>query len=284
MAPVDFILNLGGLLLWLNWLSVHFDPVAANPPISLTGTLKKAGPSGPRRWRFAAGLGALLLIRAWIYREISPEMNWTPKLDLVFTSIPFRADYFGHMLLFSIVSFSLALAVFYLWLLLLSAANHRLPDSDPNQRLVRVLLKWIERWPNSIKLVLPLVSGALFWAALHPVFALLGIVPEAKSGGQLFGQAAIMGAASYLSWKYLIAGILLLHLINSYVYLGEHPFWNYISATARNLLAPVRWIPLRFGKMDLLPVAGIALIFLASEFLAHPPPRLKHWLYESLPF
>lgn len=284
MAPVDFIVNLGGLLLWLNWLSIHLDPVAANPAISLTGTLRKASPSGFRRWKFAAGLGALLLIRAWIYRALSPELNWTPKLDLVFTSIPFRADYFGHMLLFSVVSFSLALAGFYSWLLLLSAANHRLPDTDPIQKPVRVLLKWIERWPNPIKLALPLVLGGLFWLALHPVFALLGIVPEAKSGGQLSGQAAIMGATAYLSWKYLIVGVLLLHLINSYVYLGENPFWSYISVTARNLLAPLRWVPLRFGKMDLLPVAGIALVFLASEFLCHPPPKLRHWLYQSLPF
>ena len=27
MAYVDFILNLAGLLLWLNWRSIRFDPL-----------------------------------------------------------------------------------------------------------------------------------------------------------------------------------------------------------------------------------------------------------------
>jgi uncharacterized protein YggT (Ycf19 family) len=290
MALIDFILNLAALFLWLNWLSIHFDPLARTPAASLVGTLKKADPSGPRRGKFLAGLAALLLIRAWIYCQIITAVSWTPKINLVFTSLPFRGDYFTHMLLFSLLGFLLVLADFYLWLLLLSVANSRVPDDDPLQRVVRLLLKWIERWPNPVKLLLPALSGGVFWLALHPVLARLAIVPGIKSTAQLFEQAALIGMGAYLDWKYLIAAILLLHLLGSYVYFGEHPAWNFIHLTARNLLSPLRWLPLRFGKVDLLPLAGIALVILAPEFLSRPPqwpPQLVYfnqWLCKLLPF
>ncbi len=286
MALIDFILNLAALFLWLNWLSVHFDPLARTPTASLVGTLKKADPSGPKRAKFLAGLAALLFVRAWIYCQISETASWTPKINLVFTSLPFRSDYFTHMLLFSLLGFLLVLADFYLWLLLLSVVNRRVPDADPLQRLVRLQLVWIESWPVSIKLLLPVVFGCLFWITLHPVLARLAIVPGIKSATQLLAQAALIGLGTYLDWKYLIAAILFLHLLGSYVYFGEHPAWNFINLTARNLLSPLRWLPLRFGKVDLLPLVGIALVILAPELLSHPP-QLAHfdqWLFRHLPF
>ena len=63
-------------------------------------------------------------------------------------------------------------------------------------------------------------------------------------------------------WKYFIVGILLLHLLNSYVYFGNHPFWNFVNATARNLLYPLRWLPLRVGKVDFAAVGRqLRLVF-----------------------
>jgi len=113
--------------------------------------------------------------------------------------------------------------------------------------------------------------GGLLWLALHPLLAQLAIVPETKSNGQLLEQAAVLGLGTYLAWKYLIVGILVLHLLNSYVYLGNHPVWNFVNATARNLLSPLRWAPLRLGKVDFLPVAAIALVFLVTEPLSRLP-------------
>ena len=290
MPLINFILNLTALFLWLNWLSIHFDPLARTRAASLVGTLKKADPSGPRRGKFLAGLAALLFVRAWIYCQISAGLSWTPKINLAFTSLPFRGDYFTHMLLFSLLGFLLVLADFYLWLLLLSVANRRVPDADRLQNLVRLLLKWIERWPNPVKLLLPLAFGSLSWLALHPVLVRLAIVPEIKSTAQLFEQAVLIGVGTYTDWKYLIATVLLLHLLGSYVYFGEHPVWNFINLTARNLLALLRWLPLRFGKVDLLPLAGIALVILVPELFSHPPrwlpqlARFNQWFYRLLPF
>ncbi len=44
MALIDFILNLAGLLLWLNWRSVRLDPLGKRTPATLIGTLRRAEP------------------------------------------------------------------------------------------------------------------------------------------------------------------------------------------------------------------------------------------------
>ena len=280
MALIDFILNLAALLLWLNWLAVHFDPLAKAAAASLIGTLRKADPIGPKRWKFLACLLLLLLGRAMAYWQIGATLHWVPRLELGIIDLSFRSDYLGRMLVFSFLSFACMLGGFYLWVLLLSVVNARVPDTDPLQKLVRLHFKWVENWPRLIKLLLPFLLGGLFWLALHPILTWLGIVPASKSTGQFFEQAALIGAATYLAWKYLIVGILLLHLLNSYVYLGNHAFWNFVNATARNLLFPLRWLPLRFGKVDFLPLIGIALVFLITETCS----RLPTQFYRLLPF
>src|SRR3954470_23795001 len=105
MPLIDFILNIAGLLLWLNWLSINFDPLNRATAASLIGTLKKADASGPKRWKFLAGLVSLLLLRALIYWQVGAAVNWTPSLQLGFVDLSFRSDYLGRMLLFSLFSF-----------------------------------------------------------------------------------------------------------------------------------------------------------------------------------
>ncbi len=287
MAPLNLALDLAGLALWLNWIAIRFDPLARAQAASLVATLKKADPVRSRRWRLVAGLLAFLALRGIVYWEIGGAMDWTPGLDLGIIHLSFRNDDLGLMLLFSLLSFGLTLAVFYLWLLVLSVVNRRVPDADPLQKLVRLHLKWVERRPPSVKVFLPFLVGGLLWLALHPMLARLAMVPETRSSLQLFEQAAFMGAAVYLAAKYLIVGILVIHLVSSYVYLGNHPIWNFVNASARRLLLPLSWLPLRVGKVDFLPLVGIALVFLATEFFSHPPawpPGLRPWFYHHLPF
>jgi uncharacterized protein YggT (Ycf19 family) len=286
MALIDSILNLAALLLWLSWLSLRFDPMAQASAATLAGTLKKADVSGPKRWMLPGALVALLVIRALIYWEVGPAVEWTPSLKLGAITIPFRSDFLDFMLLFSTLGFLLTLAVFYFWLLLLSAANRGMPDTDPLQKLVRLHLGWIERWPGVIKLVLPFWGAGLLWLALHPLLAHLGVIPPTETPSQLVAQAVVIGGLSYLGWKYLIVGILLLHLLNSYVYLGNHPFWGFISASARHLLAPLRWLPLRFGRVDFSPVLGITLVLLVTESVASLPTTkfYREVLYKVTPF
>ena len=287
LTLVHFILNLVALLLWLNWLSMSPDAMPRTAAKSLLGTLKKAGPRGLGRWKFLAAIALLLLVRAVSYWRLGPTLKWTPRLDWGVINVTFRADDFTQLLLFSLLGFLLTLAVFYLWLLLLSLVNRSVPDTDPLQKLIRHYFKWFERWPAWLKLLLPLFIGGLFWLALHPVFTGLAIIPGSKSTVQLCEQAVVIGLGSYLAWKYLIVGMLLLHLVNSYVFLGNHPFWNFVNATARNLLRPLHGIPARVGRVDFLPLIGLALLFLVTEFLANPPawpPALRPWFYRLMAF
>jgi len=266
VSIIDFILNLAGLLLWLNWRSFGADPLSKTTPATLAGTLRRAEPQRLKGWHLLAGLGVLLLLRAILYWQIGPAVNWTPSLRLVAIAISFRSDFLDRMLLFSGLSFGMALAVFYLYLLLLSLASHDSVDLNPLQRFLRVQLGWVGRWPAPLKVLLPLVLGMSFWLILNPVLARLNIIPASISGTQRVEQALLIGVGSYLAWKYLIGIILFLSLLSSYVYLGNHWFWNFVAMISRNLLAPLRWIPLRLGKVDFAPIAGMVVVFILAEF------------------
>jgi len=266
VSLIDFILNLAGLLLWLNWRSFGADPLNKTTPATLGGTLRRAEPQRLKGWHLLAGLVVLVLLRALLYWQIGPAVNWTPNLRLVAIAISFRSDFLDRMLLYSGLSFGMALAVFYLYLLLLSLASGHSVDTNPLERFLRVQLGWIGRWPAPLKLLLPLVLGSSFWLILNPVLAKLNIIPASISGTQRGEQALLIGLGSYLTWKYMIGVILFLSLVSSYVYLGNHWFWNFVAVTSRNLLAPLRWIPLRLGKVDFAPIAGMVVVFIMAEF------------------
>ena len=282
MGLTNFILNLAGVLLWLNWRSIRFDPLVKTSPATLAGTLRRAEPSRLKRWHLLAGLGALLLLRALLYWQIGSAVDWTPNFHpgSIDVAIPFRSDGWWRMLLFSGLSFAVTLGVCYLWLLLLSLVNRPAADSNVLQKLVRMHLGWVDRWPWPLKLLLPLVVSLLCWYLLSLLLSRLGIIPPALSRTHRLEQALVIGLGSYLSWRYLIGGLLALHLVGSYVYLGDQPVWSFIGLTGRNLLVPLRRVHLRLGKVDFAPVVGIALVFLAAELAE----RGLTGLYQHLPF
>ena len=182
------------------------------------------------------------------------------------------------MLLFSIFSFGLMLGVFYLWLLLLSILAG--PEPLPFHRLVRMPLGGIDRWPRGVKFLLPLMVTAAFWWLASWLLAWLQVIPQPVSPAHRIEESLVIGLGSYLAWKYLIGALLVLHLLNSYIYFGKHPFWSYVNAEAQTLLSPLRAVPLRAGKVDFAPVVGIVLVFLAAELAG----RGLVLLYGKLPF
>jgi uncharacterized protein YggT (Ycf19 family) len=228
--------------------------------------LRRAEPSRLRRWHLLAVLGGLLLLRALFYWQIGSASKpvWAGTLDLNIIAPSFLSNSLGRMLLFSIFSFGLTLGVFYLWLLLLSV----LEGPEPIRQLVRIQLGGIDRWPRWMKLFLPLTVMALLWWLASWVLTLtwLGsIVPHPVSAAHRIEESLVIGLGSYLSWKYIVGVLLALHLLNSYIYFGKHPFWSYVNAEARTLLWPLRAVPLCVGKVDFAPVAGIVLVFLFAE-------------------
>jgi len=266
MGVIDFILNVAGVLLWFNWRSLGFDPLAQSRAATLVGTLRRAEARPQRRWHYLLALLALLYFRALLYWEIGPSVAWIPSLKLGAIAIPFRSDIFLRACLFSILSFGISLAVSYLWLLLMSLANGREAEPDPVQRMVRMHLGLVDRWPWPVKLLVPVLVAGLFWVGLSPLLAKWKMVPAPVSIAHLLEQAGALGLAAYLTWKYLLAGVLALYLLSSYVYLGHHALWNFLALTGKNILAPIRFIPMRFGKVDIAPILGVTLVFVGSEF------------------
>jgi uncharacterized protein YggT (Ycf19 family) len=279
MGFIDFILNLAGLLLWLNWRAIGFAQRAQPPRVSLVGTLKRPEVKEGSRWTSLLGLLGLLLVRALFYRQIGSGVDWTPSLDLGAISLHFRSDYLSRMILFSGVSFFLMLGTIYSWLLLLSVVNRSVPDSDFFQKLVRLHLGRVERWLAPIKLLLPVATATVLWVALRGTVLGMGMIPGNVSTAHLWQEAFLIGTATFFAWKTLILGFLGLYVLSSYVYLGNHPFWNFVSETSRNMLKPLRVVPLQFGKFDLAPLIGIGVVVV----LAHFGARELTWFYRQLP-
>jgi uncharacterized protein YggT (Ycf19 family) len=270
MGLLDFLLNLAALLLWLNWRAIRFDPLAKTSAASLVGTLKRAEPRPSRGWPFPAGLAVLLLLRAFVYWQIGTEVNWTPQLDLTIVSLAFRNDplHFVPVLLYSWLSFGRTLLVCYFWLLALALINRGSLEPDPFQRMLRLYLGRVTRWPWPVQALLPLLVVAGVWTALHPLLVRCAIASPVRDLVHLLEQGLLLGVGLYLSLKYLLPVFLLLHLVASYVYLGNNSFWAFVNATSSNLLAPLRRLPLRVARIDLAPVAGAVLVL----FLLHVVP------------
>ena len=113
---------------------------------SLVATLKPASTPGSR-WVYLASLFGLLAGRAIFYWLIAPRVHWIPRLSLGLTTLAFgpiseafRVDVMLRFLLFSFLSFGLAMAWFYMCLLFLSAVNAKFPENNPHQRFIQLHL------------------------------------------------------------------------------------------------------------------------------------------------
>ena len=276
MSLIDLILNIACVLLWLKWRDKSHDLLT--PKVSLIVTLKKTRPSHRRVW-FLMGLLALLLVRSVLYWQLGSALNWNPPIWFGVIPIPFRGDFFGRMMLFSFLSFGVALVYFYHCLLLLSILKSDELKTDPLQNLIREQLGLLDRLPTFVKLLLPWLAMILFWLALSKPLVAIGVLPSPKSWQHLIEQGVVTGASIYLAWKYLIAGFLLFHLLNSYIYFGPGLAWIFIDRTARQILKPLSWLPLRLGRFDFAPLVATALVLVA----AHYAMRGLAWVYLRLP-
>jgi uncharacterized protein YggT (Ycf19 family) len=125
----------------------------------------------------------------------------------------------------------------------------------------------VARWPLILQLLLPFLLISVLWIALHPLLVHLEVSSRARSDAHLVEQGGLISLALWFSLQYLLPVFLLLHLVASYVYLGSNTLWDFIGTTARNLLAPLRRLPLRIARFDFSPLVEVVLIF-----------ALLHWL------
>jgi hypothetical protein len=222
---------------------------------------------------------ALVVIRPMLYWLLGPALNWMPQISLGVITLPFRSDFLGRMFLFSFLSFGTTLAFFYLSLILLSILVGKQILTDPLRGIIRVQLGKIDSFPAIFKAFLPWFATLVLWCLLHKPLVDLGMVPATKSYAHLVEQGVVVGLGIYLAWKYLLVGILLLHLLNSYIYIGTWPFWTFIENPARQILKLVCWIPLRVSKIDFAPLVMTAMIIFGAEYAS----RGLVWIYQRLP-
>lgn len=263
MLLLHFILNFVGLLLWVNWRGMGFKEYVPYRS-TLVHTLRSAEPRPTRRWRYLLAIVALLYLRGMLYQQVGPALHWVPTIDLGVLTLPFRSDQPWRMLLFSGLTFLGVLTALHVWLLLLSLVNRSVPDTQPVQHLVRLHLGPLERWPAAAKLFIPLVAVPLLWLPAHPLLVANGILPTASGFRLVIEQGLVLGLAAFLFWKPLVIAILVIHLVNSYVHLGRSPLLDFISATARNLLVVLAWLPLQWRRIDFAPLLLAALVWLAG--------------------
>ncbi len=257
---IDFVLNGICVVLWLNWCAVGIAQPVVGSGISLLTTLKRAETRRINRWVSLAALSGILILRAAFYWLFGFEFAWTFLIDLGPIAIPFRADYFGRVALYSVTSFGLFLGVFYSSLLLLSILNKRTGENDYLCRLLRLHLRGVESSPAFIKLLLPVVGAGILWMLFAPLLRMWGMVPPWVSWRCLWEQAVVFGVMALLTWRYALVLILLLYLIQSYVYLGNHYSWSFLNLTAKNILRPLENRSIQLGKFDLRPAIGIVVI------------------------
>ena len=262
---VDLLLNIVGLLLWFNWRASGLK-LAAPGVVSLAATIQRTDILEPRRWFSFACLIALLIVRALVYCHIGSRVNWIPSLDLTAIVLPFRSDLLSRMFLFSLLSFGLAVGIVYASLLLLSVVNEKSRTTDYFSRLITLQLGWVGKWPWPIRFFLAPFAAALLWMTLAWLFTKLGIIPHPKNAAHAWQIAGVMSLCLMLAWKYVLVLFLALHFVNTYVYLGNSSFWQFVTLTGARLALPLRWLPLRIGKIDLAPAILIVAVLIGSHY------------------
>jgi hypothetical protein len=270
MSLIDLILNVAGLLLWFNWRSLRFDPLARRRPATLVGTLKSTERRSFGSWVFLAAIPVLLLVRAFLYWQIGAPADWTARLNLGLVVLAFPADHFTAALFFSAMSFLRFSALAFFWLLVIAILNRHVQEPDTILKLIRLQLGRVGHLPTWVQFILPLFATIILWMTVHPALAWIGIVAPAHSQLQVLGQGALLWVVLLISLKLLLPVVLMLYMLSSYVYLGHSPLWEFVATTSAGIMRPLHPQRLRSSKLDFAPLVGIVLIFL----LLHTLPLL----------
>jgi len=285
MEWLHLILNLAALLLWIHWRDV---------PVS-TAPVKSKSPGvrfkrlGIRLARGSLGLlllAMLLVGRAWFYHRIAPEVDWQPRLTLItYTpqitadlSLPFAWADFTKQLAFSLVSFAGWLVRYNFVLVFCSVLKPEIDEARGWRHFLRGQLGLLDRLPALVKIPLALALGAGVHYGAAWWLVGLGIMPALAPEAllHLAGGMAVLDLR-IVAWCAMV--VLSLFVLNSYIYFGKHKFWKIIEATGHGLLRPFRLFPMKWGRVDFAPLAGLALAWGCALLIE---PEQLNWLYQRL--
>ena len=137
-------------------------------------------------------------------------------------------------------------------------------ESNFVHRMVQLLVGPLESWPALFRASLPVVAAPL-WFIFCAALESAQIIPGQESWKIVFHESLVVGLCAYLPWCHLLAGLVFIYFLNSYIYMGPSPLWNYLHTITRKALTPLYLLPLQISKIDFTPVAAMAIIFLIYE-------------------
>ena len=265
------ILNLIGLLFWILWRAGTMPrPKPAN---AITGPSPRQGTVFKRSWVYLLALAGLLIFRAIFYNQFGPGLDWIPSLELIHETPHFRSDYFPRSLAYSVLSFTRWLsALYFCWVLLATIR----PESDTAKMwrsFLRSQFGWIGGLPSTALWIAALLLAILLHIIEAEWMVYIGVRTESSHYYKLLPLLVILDFRIAI---YLSMGIITLYILNSYVYFGEKNLWNNVNDCGKQLLSPIRRIPLVVGKVDLAPILVMAVAYGLSFALRHE--QLAAWL------
>jgi len=267
MELIHLFLNTLCLLLWFDWRTARISEAIPARPATLGGALNRTGGGSSKRNSSLLLLAAILLLRPVLYNALTHGATWTPLTELYVISLPWRSDDVWRMLLFSWVSFGQWMLVAYAWMAALVRVNHMRGEDDPTHRLLHTQLGRLNRLPLAVRLALPALVVCLFWMTFAGLFAKLGMIPVPKSFFHVLGQSMVLGVWHLLIYRWLLVGLLAVHLAQLLVFAGEHPWLRYPRLAARSFSSRFNFMRLVLGRFDATDLALIAAITVGSELL-----------------
>ncbi len=273
MTFLVHLLDWSGWLLWLSYRRVGADPT--RPAGTLLGNLRPAVPLPRRSWVSLIALILLLVLRPLLLAVVASATDATPTWSPGPIVIAFRADDWGRLYLFSTIHFFWTGITAYAVLLAFSWLSRGVPEMVSFNDFIASLAGPVARFPWPILVVLPWLLGAGLWLGIGHLLTQEHLVPVVRGSGQWLMEAAVMGCAVWMPLRWALFFVLLLRFLHNYVYMGEHPAWAFVQMMGRRLQAPLGWVPLEFGRMDMAP-AVVGILYLA---LGEAIQRLLAWLF-----
>lgn len=267
LETINLLLNLAGLGLWIGAFAFSRAAARLSRPLTLLSTLRPETSSIHGRLVLLGSLMALLVLRAAVYWNFSTTGGRPPSVDFGTLLIGFRLDLFSDLLAYSLVSFLVFLYLYYLWMVGISLCCRSSDPADSIENFLNQQLRFLPSRHVGWKVFISLFAGAGLWLAIGSALRIFGIggIPREWPVSTLLLQSPFVAASFGCSFFLVMAAVLALHLISSYVYFGDHAVWPFVDRTAKVYLSPFRRFPLMFGRFDFAPICGILALLLLNR-------------------
>ena len=275
MHWLDWMTDLVGLMLWLSWRGFGSQPASSRPALTLVSNLRPADGARSRGMPLALpGLGVLLLSRAALHHTLSPHFAEAVPWSMGAVTVVFRSDLWFRMLGHSLLSWLGMVLKAYVLFAFLVRLRRPEADTDPITQSLRAELGSVARWPWGLALVPFLAGLGVLWLLASPALVSAGLVPARASMAHALQQAVVvaLGGLGFLKWPLVL--LCLMRFLLDHVYLGAMPVWEYLHTTGGRLSAGLERLPLRWGRIDLAPLAAAGLCWTAGHLIQGGAPRL----------